>query len=75
MKLLLKTGDYLYEPISGNDGEIMKIFEHPDGKLVSIRWRMEGQLHHDTEHLYSKLVKSVKKGDIQHTPKTADLFE
>jgi hypothetical protein len=71
MKPAVKIGDYLFEPISGNEGEVMKILDHPDGKLVFIRWRMEGQLHHDTEHLYSKLIKSIKKGHFQHTPKPA----
>lgn len=66
----IKVGDYLYEPLSDNDGEITKISNHPDGKLVNIRWRVEGHLAHDTEHFYSKVIKSIKKGDIQHTPKS-----
>lgn len=69
MKIKLNVGDCLYEPMSDNTGEVLKIFEHPDGKLVNIRWRREGQLHHDTEHFYSKVLKSIKKGAMQHTPK------
>ena len=65
----LDIGDSLYEPLSENNGEVIKIFHHPDGKLVIIRWRVEGHLHHDTEHFYSKVIKSIKNGDIEHTPK------
>ena len=64
----LNVGDSLYEPISDNNGEVIQITNHPDGKLVNIRWRVEGHLHHDTEHVYAKVIKSIKSGDIQHTP-------
>ena len=64
----LKVGDYLYEPLPENNGEVIKISNHPDGKLVNIRWQVEGHLHHDTEHFYSKVIKSIKNGDIEHTP-------
>lgn len=67
----LKPGDSLFEPLSGNTGEVTKIVEHPDGKLVTIRWRVEDHLPHDTEHFYSKVIKSIKKGEIQHTPKSS----
>lgn len=69
MKINLRIGDCLYEPVSDNTGEIKNIIDHPDGKLVKIRWRREGQLHHDTEHFHSKLVKCIKKGEMQYTPK------
>ncbi|MBI4384380.1 MAG: hypothetical protein HY579_10150 [Nitrospinae bacterium] len=65
----LKTGDSLFEPLSGNTGEVMNIVESPEGKLVTIRWRVEDHLHHDTEHFYSKVLKSIKRGEIQLTPK------
>ena len=65
----IQVGDMLFEPLSGNVGEISKIMEHPEGRLVKIRWSVEGHLSHDTEHFYSKLVKSIKKGQIQYTPK------
>lgn len=70
MKLKLNLGDALFEPLSRNDGEITAFKNHPDGKLVTIRWRREGQTPHDTEHFYDKLAKSIKKGDIEHTPKS-----
>ncbi len=66
----LNVGDSLRDPMSGNNGEILKIEDHVSGKLVFIRWRVEDHLHHDTEHFYSKLVKSVKKGEIEHSPLT-----
>lgn len=66
----LKVGDSLYEPLSDNNGEVMKISHHPDGKLVYIRWQVEGHLAHSTEHFYSKVIKSIKNGDIQHSPKS-----
>lgn len=66
----LKVGDYLYERLSDNNGEVTKIFNHPDGKLVNVRWTVEGHLHHDTEHFYSKVIKSIKNGDIEYTPKS-----
>lgn len=59
----------MFEPLSRNIGEITQILEHPDGRLVRIRWTVEDHLPHDTEHFYSKLVKSIKKGQIQYTPK------
>ncbi|MFQ5672176.1 MAG: hypothetical protein ACE5G9_03700 [Nitrospinales bacterium] len=69
MKINLNIGDVLYEPLSDNTGEITKIINHPDGQLVNIRWRREGQLHHDTEQFHSKLVKCIKRGEIHYTPK------
>ncbi len=69
MKIKLQPGDALYEPISNNTGEILKIIPHPNGKIVLIRWRMEGQLHHDTEHFYAKVAKSIKHGEMEYTPK------
>jgi hypothetical protein len=67
----LKTGDSLFEPLSGNVGEVMRIFDHPDGKLVVIRWRVEDHLSHESEHFYAKVIKSITKGDIQHSPASA----
>ena len=64
----LKIGDVLFEPMSKNTGEITGIIEHPDGKLVKIRWRLEGQLPHDTEHFYKKVLRCVKSGKYEHTP-------
>ena len=46
----LNVGDVLFESMSKNIGSIIKIFDHPDGKLIKIRWRMEGHLPHDTEN-------------------------
>ena len=65
----LRTGDVLYEPLSGNTGEIIKMFDHPDGKLVRIRWRVEDHMPHDTEHFYKKVLRSVKKGEYEYSPK------
>ncbi|TDJ49999.1 MAG: SET domain-containing protein-lysine N-methyltransferase [Nitrospina sp.] len=64
----LKEGDSLFDPMSRNNGEVTKIINHPNGKLVTIRWRVDDHLPHDTEHFYSKIVKSIKKGEIEHTP-------
>lgn len=65
----LQVGDALFEPLSRNLGEITKIVEHPDGKLVMIRWSVEDHLPHDTEHFYAKVIKSIKKGEMEYTPK------
>jgi len=64
----LKEGDALFDPMSGNSGEVTKIISHPNGKLVTVRWQVDDHLPHDTEHFYSKIVKSIKKGEIQYTP-------
>ena len=69
----LQVGDLLFEPLSKNEGEITKIVDHPDGRLVMIHWRVEHHLPHDTEHFYSKVTKSIKKGEILHTPKSSRL--
>lgn len=65
----LNVGDILYEPLSKNTGEIKKIFEHPDGKIINIRWQVEGFLPHDTEHFYKKVLRSVKNGEYLLTTK------
>ncbi len=70
MIIKLQPGDALFEPISNNTGEVLKITPHPNGKIVLIRWRMEGQLHHDTEHFYAKVAKSIKHGELEYTPKS-----
>ncbi len=67
-KLTLRTGDVLFEPLSRNTGEILEIQEHPAGKIVKIRWRVEDHLHHDTEHFYKKVLRAVKEGQYEHTP-------
>ncbi len=64
----VKVGDCLFEPLSQNTGEVTQIISHPNGKLVTVRWRVEDHLSHDTEFFYSKLIKSIKKGEIEHTP-------
>ncbi len=64
----LQEGDSLFDPMSGNCGEVTKIISHPNGKLVTIRWKVDDHLPHDTEHFYSKIVKSIKKGEIEYTP-------
>ena len=64
----LKEGDGLFDPMSKNIGEVTKIFNHPSGKLVTIRWKVDDHLPHDTEHFYSKIIKSIRKGEIEHTP-------
>jgi len=69
----LKTGDVLYDPFSQNTGEVTAVLDHPDGKLVKIRWRMEDrQLPHDTEHFHKKVIRSIKKGELEYTPKTPE---
>ena len=65
----LRKGDNLYEPISRNTGEITSIIEHPVGKVVKVRWRLDGQLPHDTELFYKKVQKCVRDGYYEHTPK------
>ena len=65
----LNVGDVLFESMSQNIGAITKIFEHPDGKIIKIRWRMEGHLPHDTEHSYKKVLRCVKNGEYELTPK------
>jgi hypothetical protein len=65
----LQVGDVLFESMSQNIGSITKIFEHPDGKIVKIRWRMDGHLPHDTEHSYKKVLRCVKNGLYELTPR------
>ena len=67
----LQVGDVLFESMSQNIGSITKIFEHPDGKIVKIRWRMDGHLPHDTEHSYKKVLRCVKNGLYERTPRLA----
>ncbi len=66
----IKVGDVLYEPLSDNIGTVTKIFEHPDGKIIKIRWRIDGHMPHDTEHMYKKVIRCVKSGEYKLTPKT-----
>jgi hypothetical protein len=66
----LNAGDVLFESLSKNIGTITKIFDHPDGKIVKIRWRIDGHLPHDTEHTYKKVMRCVKNGDYELTPKS-----
>ena len=65
----LNVGDVLFESLSKNIGSITKIFDHPDGKIVKIRWRIDGHIPHDTEHTYKKLLRCVKNGDYELTTK------
>ncbi len=65
----INIGDVLFEPLSENIGTITKIYEHPDGKIVKIRWRIDGHLPHDTEHLYKKVLRCIKNGEYKLTPK------
>ena len=65
----LNVGDALFESLSENIGVITKIYEHPDGKIVKIRWQIDGHLPHDTEHTYKKLLRCVKNGEFELTPK------
>ena len=68
-RMKLNVGDVLFESMSQNIGAITKIFDHPDGKIIKIRWRMEGHLPHDTEHSYKKVLRCVKNGEYELTPK------
>ena len=45
----IQIGDHLYEPLSQNNGEVTRIVNHPDGKLVTVRWRVDDHIPHDTE--------------------------
>jgi hypothetical protein len=65
----LNVGDVLFESLSENIGTITKIFDHPDGKIVKVRWQIGGHLPHDTEHTYKKLLRCVKNGDYELTSK------
>ncbi|MCH8156443.1 MAG: hypothetical protein IID18_01595 [Nitrospinae bacterium] len=66
----LQVGDGLFEPMSQNIGQITKIYDHPDGKIVKIRWRLDGHLPHDSEYSYKKVKRCVKNGQFEHTPKS-----
>ena len=68
-RMKLNVGDVLFESMSQNIGAITKIFDHQDGKIIKIRWRMEGHLPHDTEHSYKKVLRCVKNGDYELTHK------
>ena len=65
----LNVGDVLFESMSQNIGAITKISDQPDGKIIKIRWRMEGHLPHDTEHSYKKVLRCVKNGEYELTRK------
>ena len=65
----LNIGDVLFESLSKNIGTITKIFDHPDGKIVKLRWRIDGHLPHDTEHTYKRLLRCIKNGEYELTPK------
>ncbi|QPJ65870.1 MAG: hypothetical protein G3M78_10885 [Candidatus Nitrohelix vancouverensis] len=66
----LKVGDVLFEPLSRNTGEVTGIIEGPSGKIVQIRWKPEdNHLPHDTEHFYKKVVRCIKNGEFEYTPK------
>lgn len=67
----LQIGDVLFEPLSRNTGEVTQIIQHPDGKLVRILWRVEDHLPHVSEYFHKKVVRSIKKGDYEYTPKPA----
>ncbi len=66
----LQVGDHLYEPMSRNNGEITAIQHHPDGKLVTVRWRVDDNIPHDTEHFYKKLERSIRNGQMEYTPQS-----
>ena len=65
----LNVGDVLFESLSQNIGTITKIFDHLDGKIVKIRWQIDGHLPHHTEHAYKKVLRCVKNGEYEITPK------
>jgi len=67
----LNVGDVLFESMSQNIGAVIKIFDHPDGKIIKIRWRIEGHLPHDTEHLYKKVLRCIKNGEYEISPKNS----
>ena len=69
MKIKLDLGDTLFDPISNNIGEIIKFTDHPEGKLITIRWRVQDHLSHNTEHFYKKVLRSIKKGEMEYSPK------
>mgnify|MGYP006105327785 CR=1 FL=1 len=69
LRMKLNVGDVLFESMSENIGTITNIFNHPDGKIVKIRWRMAGHLPHDTEHSYKRVLRCVKNGQYELTPK------
>ena len=69
LRMKLNVGDVLFESMSDNIGTITNIFNHPDGKIVKIRWRMAGHLPHDTEHSYKRVLRCVKNGQYELTPK------
>jgi len=69
LRMKLNVGDVLFESMSDNIGTITNIFNHPDGKIVKIRWRMAGHLPHDTEHSYKRVLRCVKNEQYELTPK------
>ena len=69
MKIKLNLGDTLFEPMSKNIGKITKLTDHPDGKLITIRWQVEDHLPHDTEYFYKKVLRSIKNGEMEYSPK------
>ncbi|GIS73201.1 MAG: hypothetical protein CM1200mP10_27780 [Candidatus Neomarinimicrobiota bacterium] len=40
--------------MSRNTGEVISVIDHPDGKIIKIRWRLDGQLPHDTDYFTKK---------------------
>ena len=64
----IDTGATLYEPMSRNTGEVISVIDHPNGKIIKIRWRLDGQLPQDTEVFYKKVKRSIRDGLYEHTP-------
>jgi hypothetical protein len=65
----INIGDRLYEPLSRNTGEVLSVMEHPSGKIIKVRWRLDDHLTHDTELFYKKVKRCIRDGLYEHTPK------
>jgi hypothetical protein len=65
----INIGDRLYEPLSRNTGEVLSVMEHPSGKIIKVRWRLDDHLAHDTELFYKKVKRCIRDGLYEHTPK------
>jgi hypothetical protein len=54
--------------MSRNTGKVIDVIEHPSGKIIKVRWRLDGQLPHDTELFYKKVKRCIRDGLYEHTP-------
>ena len=56
------------ELLENFDPDLVTRIYSSDGKIIKIRWRLDGQLPHDTELFYKKVKRCIRDGLYEHTP-------